>query len=351
MITTDILIIGAGPTGLFTVFEAGLLKLRCHLIDALPQQGGQCSEIYPKKPIYDIPAYPEILAGDLTDKLMEQIKQFEPGFTLGERAETIEKQEDGSFLVTTNKGTQHQAPVVAIAGGLGSFEPRKPPIPNIADFEDKGVEYMIKEPELYRNKNVVIAGGGDSALDWSIFLTDIAKSVTLVHRRNEFRGALDSVDKVQELKDAGKINLITPAEIKGIIGQNHIEGVVIAEKDKEEYTLNCDHFIPLFGLSPKLGPIGNWGLEIEKNAIKVNNALDYQTNIPGIYAIGDVNTYPGKLKLILCGFHEATLMCQSAFKIIYPDKKYVMKYTTVGGVDGFDGTRKEAPKAVIKKIE
>ncbi|MCD8403534.1 NAD(P)/FAD-dependent oxidoreductase [Tenacibaculum finnmarkense] len=350
MITTDILIIGAGPTGLFTVFEAGLLKLRCHLIDALPQQGGQCSEIYPKKPIYDIPAYPEILAGDLTHKLMEQIKQFEPGFTLGERAETIEKQEDGSFIVTTNKGTKYQAPVVAIAGGLGSFEPRKPPIPNIADFEDKGVEYMIKEPELYRNKNVVIAGGGDSALDWSIFLTDIAKSVTLVHRRNEFRGALDSVDKVQELKDAGKINLITPAEIKGIVGQNHVEGVVIAEKEKEEYTVNCDHFIPLFGLSPKLGPIGNWGLEIEKNAIKVNNALDYQTNIPGIYAIGDVNTYPGKLKLILCGFHEATLMCQSAFKIIYPDKKYVMKYTTVGGIDGFDGTRKEAPKAVVKAI-
>ncbi|PKH49778.1 ferredoxin--NADP(+) reductase [Tenacibaculum sp. Bg11-29] len=351
MIQTDILIIGAGPTGLFTVFEAGLLKLRCHLIDALPQQGGQCSEIYPKKPIYDIPAYPEILAGDLTDKLMEQIKQFEPGFTLGERAETIEKQENGSFIVTTNKGTKHQAPIVAIAGGLGSFEPRKPPIPSIANYEDKGVEYMIKEPELYRDKDVVIAGGGDSALDWSIFLTDIAKSVTLVHRRNEFRGALDSVDKVQELKDAGKINLITPAEVKGIVGDTKVEGVLIAQKDKEIFTLKCDHLIPLFGLSPKLGPIGNWGLEIEKNAIKVNNALDYQTNIPGIYAIGDVNTYPGKLKLILCGFHEATLMCQSAFQRIYPDKKYVMKYTTVGGVDGFDGTRKEAPKAVVKKIE
>ena len=351
MIQTDILIIGAGPTGLFTVFEAGLLKLRCHLIDALPQQGGQCSEIYPKKPIYDIPAYPEILAGDLTDKLMEQIKQFEPGFTLGERAETIEKQEDGSFIVTTNKGTKHKAPIVAIAGGLGSFEPRKPPIPSIADYEDKGVEYMIKEPELYRGKDVVIAGGGDSALDWSIFLTDVAKSVTLVHRRNEFRGALDSVDKVQELKDAGKINLITPAEVKGIVGENKVEGVLIASKNQEEYTLKCDHFIPLFGLSPKLGPIANWGLEIEKNAIKVNNALDYQTNIPGIYAIGDVNTYPGKLKLILCGFHEATLMCQSAFQRIFPDKKYVMKYTTVGGIDGFDGTRKEAPKAVVKKIE
>lgn len=351
MITTDILIIGAGPTGLFTVFEAGLLKLRCHLIDALPQPGGQCSEIYPKKPIYDIPAYPEILAGDLTDKLMEQIKQFEPGFTLGERADTIEKQEDGSFIVTTNKGTQHKAPIVAIAGGLGSFEPRKPPIPNIADFEDKGVEYMIREPELYRDKDVVIAGGGDSALDWSIFLTDVAKSVTLVHRRNEFRGALDSVDRVQELKNEGKINLITPAEVKAIVGQDHVEGVVISKKDQEEYTLKTDHFIPLFGLAPKLGPIANWGLEIEKNAIKVNNALDYQTNIPGIYAIGDVNTYPGKLKLILCGFHEATLMCQSAFQRIFPDKKYVMKYTTVGGVDGFDGTRKEAPKAVVKKIE
>lgn len=351
MIQTDILIIGAGPTGLFTVFEAGLLKLRCHLIDALPQQGGQCSEIYPKKPIYDIPAYPEILAGDLTDKLMEQIKQFEPGFTLGERADTIEKQEDGSFIVTTNKGTKHKAPVVAIAGGLGSFEPRKPPIPGILDYEDKGVEYIIKEPELYRDKDVVIAGGGDSALDWSIFLADVAKSVTLVHRRNEFRGALDSVDKVQELKDTGKINLVTPAEVKGIVGVTKVEGVLIEQKDKEQYVLNCDHFIPLFGLSPKLGPIADWGLEIEKNAIKVNNALDYQTNIPGVYAIGDVNTYPGKLKLILCGFHEATLMCQSAFKRIFPDKKYVMKYTTVGGVNGFDGTRKEAPKAVVKKIE
>ncbi|CAA0177074.1 Putative thioredoxin reductase, FAD/NAD(P)-binding [Tenacibaculum maritimum] len=351
MIKTDILIIGAGPTGLFTVFEAGLLKLKCHLIDALPQPGGQCSEIYPKKPIYDIPAYPEILAGDLTKNLLEQIKQFEPGFTLGERADTIDKQDDGSFIVTTNKGTKHHAPVVAIAGGLGSFEPRKPPIPNITSYEDRGVEYMIREPELYRNKNIVIAGGGDSALDWSIFLTEVAKSVTLVHRRNEFRGALDSVDRVQELKNLGKINLITPAEVKGIIGEEYVSGVVIAEKGREEYTLEADHFIPLFGLSPKLGPIANWGLEIEKNAIKVNNALDYQTNVPGIYAIGDVNTYPGKLKLILCGFHEATLMCQSAFQRIFPDKKYVMKYTTVGGVEGFDGTKKEAPKAVVKAIQ
>jgi thioredoxin reductase (NADPH) len=355
MITTDILIIGAGPTGLFTVFEAGLLKLKCHLIDALPQPGGQCSELYPKKPIYDIPAYPEILAGDLTDKLLEQCKQFEPGFTLGERAETIDKQDDGSFIVTTNKGTKHQAPVVAIAGGLGSFEPRKPLIANISSFEDKGVAYMIKDPEVYRDKKVVIAGGGDSALDWSIFLSDVASEVTLIHRRNEFRGHLDSVEKVQELKNQDKIKLITPGEVINIVGHHKLNAVVVKEAKvkhiDKEYEIECDHFIPLFGLSPKLGPIANWGLDIEKNAIKVDNSLDYQTNIPGVFAIGDVNIYPGKLKLILCGFHEATLMCQAAYKIINPGKRYVLKYTTVAGVDGFDGTRKEAPKAVVKAIE
>ena len=351
MIKTDILIIGAGPTGLFTVFEAGLLKLKCHLIDALPQPGGQCSEIYPKKPIYDIPAYPEILAGELTEKLLEQSKQFEPGFTLGERAETIEKQTDGTFLVTTNKGTQHCAPVVAIAGGLGSFEPRKPLLDNISNFEDKGVAYMIKDPEVYRDKRVVIAGGGDSALDWSIFLSDVAKEVTLIHRRTEFRGALDSVEKVQELKDKGLINLITPAEVTGLFGANHLEAIEVTKADEAPQRIETDAFIPLFGLSPKLGPIANWGLEIEKNAIKVNNALDYQTNIPGIFAIGDVNTYPGKLKLILCGFHEATLMCQAAYKIINPGKRLVLKYTTVTGVDGFDGSRKEAPKSVVKSID
>ncbi|MBL7473993.1 NAD(P)/FAD-dependent oxidoreductase [Robertkochia sediminum] len=349
MIKTDILIIGAGPTGLFTVFEAGLLKLKCHLIDALPQPGGQCAEIYPKKPIYDIPGFPEVLAGDLVDNLMEQIKPFDPGFTLGERAETIEKQEDGSFIVTTNKGTKHHAPVVAIAGGLGSFEPRKPLLENLDKFEDKGVEYIIRDPEMYRDKKVVIAGGGDSALDWSIFLADVASEVTLIHRRNEFRGALDSVEKVEELKKLGKINLITPAEVTELHGEDHLEALTV-EREDEKIRLETDHFIPLFGLSPKLGPIGDWGLEIEKNAIKVDNTLDYQTNIPGIYAIGDVNTYPGKLKLILCGFHEATLMCQSAYKLIYPEKRYVMKYTTVSGIDGFDGTRKEAEKAVIKTI-
>ena len=352
MIKTDMLIIGAGPTGLFTVFEAGLLKLKCHLIDALPQPGGQCAEIYPKKPIYDIPAFPEVLAGDLVDNLMEQIRPFEPGFTLGERAQTIEKLEDGSFIVTTNEGTKHHAPVVVIAGGLGSFEPRKPPIPNIANFEGEGVAYMIKEPEIYRDKKVVIAGGGDSALDWAIYLSEVAAEVSLVHRRKEFRGALDSVEKVSELAKLGKINLLTEAEVVGLKGKDALEAVVIEQKGaaSEEVIKETDFFIPLFGLSPKLGPIADWGLEIEKNAIKVDNSYDYQTNIPGVYAIGDVNTYPGKLKLILCGFHEAAIMCQSAYQKIYPEKKYVMKYTTVSGVNGFDGSKKEAKKEVVKSI-
>src|SRR6218665_2692658 len=350
MIETDILIIGAGPTGLFAVFEAGLLKLKCHIIDALPQPGGQLAELYPKKPIFDIPGFPEVLAGDLVTNLMEQIKQFQPGFTLGERAETIEKLEDGTFIVTTDQGTKHHANSVAIAGGLGSFEPRKPLIEDIEFYEDKGVKYFVKNPEEFRNKRVVIAGGGDSALDWSVFLADVASEVTLIHRRNEFRGALDSVEKVTELKHQGKINLITPAEVTGLIGNDKLSAIEIL-KDGEKSILETDYLIPLFGLTPKLGPLSTWGLEIEKNAIKVNNALDYQTNIDGIYAIGDINTYPGKLKLILCGFHEATMMVQSVYNRMNPGKKFVLKYTTVSGVDGFDGTRKEAEKAVVKSID
>jgi len=350
MIETDIVIIGAGPTGLFAVFEAGLLKLRCHIIDALPQVGGQLSELYPKKPIYDIPGFPDILAGDLVSNLMEQIKQFQPGFTLNENAETIDKLDDGTFIVTTNKGTKHHANAVAIAGGLGSFEPRKPILDTINFFEDKGVEYFVKDPELFRDKKIVIAGGGDSALDWSIYLADVASSVTLIHRRNEFRGALDSVEKLQEYKKLGLVNLITPAELVSLHGEKKLTAITI-DKNGIQEKIETDYFIPLFGLTPKLGSIANWGLEIEKNAIKVNNALDYQTNINGIYAIGDVNTYPGKLKLILCGFHEATLMVQSVYQRMNPGKKYVLKYTTVSGVDGFDGTRKEAEKAVVKSIE
>lgn len=336
MIQTDIIIIGAGPVGLFTVFEAGLLKLRCHLIDSLPQPGGQCSEIYPKKPIYDIPGFPSILAGDLIDNLMEQAAPFKPGFTLGEAAMSIEKTEDGKFIVTTIKGTQHEAPIVMIAGGLGVFEPRKPPIEGIEKFEDHGVEYIIKDPNFYQDKRCVIAGGGDSALDWSIFLAEnkIASEVVLVHRSSSFRGHLDSVQKVIDMSENGLITLITEAEVTGILGNDKLEKVQITHQKSGIIEREADHLIPLFGLKPSLGPIADWGLEIEKGAIKVNT-LDYSTNIPGIYAIGDVNTYENKLKLILCGFHEGTLAVQSAFARIHPEKKNVLKYTTVNGVQGF----------------
>lgn len=335
MINTDILIIGAGPVGLFSVFEAGLLKLRCHLVDSLPIPGGQLAEIYPKKPIYDIPGYPSVLAGELVDNLMKQIEPFNPGFTLGERAESIEKVGDKMYELTTNKGTKIQAPVIAIAAGLGCFEPRKPPIPGLENFEDKGVDYMVKDPEKFRDKKLLIAGGGDSALDWTIELVDVAKEITLIHRRNSFRGALDSVDKVMELAKDKKVNLITEAQAIGVGGNGVLKEVTIKSKADGEFTKEVDNFIPLFGLSPKLGPIAEWGLSINKNAIEVDTK-DYSTNIPGIYAIGDINTYEGKLKLILCGFHEGTMMTQSAFKYIYPDAKLSFKYTTVAGVNGFE---------------
>jgi len=305
------------------------------LIDALPIVGGQLSEIYPKKPIYDIPGYPTILAGELVDRLMEQIEPFKPGFTLGERAEKIEKVGEKMYQLTTNRGTVIQAPVIAIAGGLGCFEPRKPPIEGIVNYEDKGVDYMVKDPEKYRGKRLLIAGGGDSALDWTIELADIASEITLIHRRTSFRGALDSVDKVMELAKSGKVNLITEAQAVGLTGEDGLKEVIVKTKADGESAMEVDYFIPLFGLTPKLGPIAEWGLNIDKNAIEVNT-LDYSTGVPGIYAIGDINTYTGKLKLILCGFHEGTLMCQSAFKYIHPDAKLSFKYTTVAGVTGFE---------------
>lgn len=348
-IETDILIIGAGPVGLFAVFEAGLLGLKCHIIDALAKPGGQCAEIYPKKPIYDIPGMPEVMAGDLIDNLLEQIKPFSPGYTLGERAEKLIKNEDGSFDVVTNMNKVHNAKVIAIAGGLGSFEPRKPPLDSILDYEGKGVEYIVKNPEYFQDKKIVIAGGGDSALDWTIELSKLAKKVTLVHRRNEFRGAVDSVEKVQKLKNSSIIDVITPAEVIKLSGKDKLESLEINHNDDFK-TIETDFFIPLFGLVPKLGGISNWGLDLEKNSIVVNNSLDYQTNVPGVFAIGDINTYPGKLKLILCGFHEATLMCQSAYKIINPNKKNILKYTTVSGVKGFDGTTKKTDNSIIKTI-
>lgn len=331
---SDLCIIGAGPVGLFAVFEAGLLKLRCHVLDALPQVGGQLSEIYPKKPIYDIPGYPEVMAQDLVDRLMEQIAPFNPEFTLGERAETLEKDADGSFVLQTNLGTQIKAKVVVIAGGLGCFEPRKPALENLEHYENKGVQYMIKDPEVFRDRKVVLAGGGDSALDWTMYLAEVCQELTLVHRGAAFRGAPDSAEKVKSLAERGKIRLELNTQLHSVQGNGVLNQVSVVNKAQEISHIDTDYLIPLFGLSPKLGPIGAWNLAIDKNAVEVDTR-DYSTGTPGIYAIGDINTYPGKLKLILCGFHEAALMAHSAYKVVYPGKKPSFKYTTVNGIQTF----------------
>lgn len=330
-IETDIGIIGAGPVGLFAVFETGLLRLKCHVVDALPEIGGQLAEIYPKKPIYDIPGFPEILAGDLVKNLRKQIEPFHPTFTLGERAETLQRQPDNTFLIRTNEDTHISCKAVVIAGGLGSFEPRKPPIEHLALYEGKGVAYMVLDPEKFRNKRVVLAGGGDSALDWTIQLATITSELTLIHRGTAFRGAPESAAKVLNLAEAGKIRLLLKSNVTEVHGSEKLEAVTILNENQQTYPLETDYFIPLFGLVPKLGPFENWGLQVEGGAIVVNT-VDYSTNIPGVYAIGDINTYPGKLKLILSGFHEAALMAQGAYHYLYPEKKYVLKYTTVNGV-------------------
>ena len=348
MIKTDIIIIGAGPTGLFTVFEAGLLGLKCHIIDSLVKPGGQCSEIYPNKPIYDIPAYPEIMAGDLIHKLLDQIKPFDPGYTMGESAVELKKS-DGEFIITTDKNTKIKGKVVAIAGGLGNFEPRKPNLENIDKYEENGLVYKIINKDDFQDKNVIISGGGDSALDWTLELLKIAKKVTLIHRRNEFRGAVESVKQIQKLKDKNIVDVITPAQLVAINGRDKVESIDL-KVNEEIVTIETDFIIPLYGLIPKMNIFKNWGLNIEKNAISVNNALDYSTNIKGIYAIGDINHYPGKLKLILSGFHEAAVMCHSAYNYINPDKKNILKYTTVSGIKGFDGSVKQPKKSTINSI-
>ena len=334
MIQTDICIIGAGPVGLFAVFEAGLLKMRCHLVDALPQVGGQLSEIYPHKPIYDIPGYPEIKGLELIGQLMKQIEPFKPSFTLGERVEGIKQKPDKSFVLTTSEGTVIHCSVIMIAGGLGCFEPRKPTIENLEQYEGRGITYMVKDPELFRDQNIVLAGGGDSALDWTVFLADIAARVTLVHRGDTFRGAPDTVEKVYELASQGKIDLLLKSHLMQVNGNGKLEQVIVQDENKQPISLRADHLVPLFGLSPKLGPIADWGLNIDQNAIEVDTQ-DYSTNVEGIFAIGDINTYSGKLKLILCGFHESAIAMQSAFKYVYPAEKLSFKYTTVYGVNSF----------------
>jgi thioredoxin reductase (NADPH) len=335
MLETDVCIIGAGPVGLFAVFELGLLRLKAYVMDTLPVAGGQLAEIYPKKPIYDIPGYPSILAGDLIDRLMEQIAPFQPGFGLGQKVVGLEAVEGGRWKVQSENGEVVLAGAVVIAGGLGCFEPRKPDLPGLAALEGRGVTYMIRDPEVFRGRRVVLAGGGDSALDWTLQLAEIAGDLTLVHRNSSFRGAPESVARVQALADAGRLRLLTSTALVSLEANTagNLSSVTVQTQGHPAWSLEADDLIPLYGLTPQLGPIADWGLALEASAIQVNTE-NFQTSVPGIFAIGDINTYPGKLKLILSGFHEAALMAHGAYRHIHHGAKPSFKYTTVTGVSG-----------------
>ena len=327
IIKTDAVIIGAGPCGLFTVFEMGLLDMKCHLIDILDRPGGQCAELYPEKPIYDIPAYPIITGQELTDRLMEQIEPFDPVFHFQQMAEKLEKMDNGKWRLTTDIGTVFEATCIIIAAGGGSFMPKKPPIPGIEEYEGTSVFYAVRKMEQFRDKNIVIVGGGDSALDWTLNLQPIAKSMTLIHRRDSFRAAPDSVSKMRELVDQGAMTFQT-GQVKKLIGDNgQLNAIEVLDANKEMQTLECDTVLPFFGLTMKLGPIANFGLNLHENLIPVDTEK-FETSEQGIFAVGDINTYPGKLKLILSGFHEAALMARQAFKYCHPDAKLRFEYTT-----------------------
>jgi len=327
VITTDALIIGAGPVGLFAVFELGLLDMKCHLVDILDKAGGQCAELYPEKPIYDIPGIPYITGAGLTDALMEQIKPFQATFHLGEMVETVEKVRDPLFRVTTDRGQVFEAKIIVIAAGGGSFQPKRPPIPGIEAYEAKSVYYAVRQMEAFRGKKLLVAGGGDSALDWTLNLAPLASHLTLLHRRSEFRAAPDSVNKMMALVGEGKIDLVLGqvTALEGADGQ--VSKAIVKRTDGSNFEIACDAILPFFGLTMKLGPVANWGIKLEGELIPVDTAA-FETNVPGIFAIGDINTYPGKLKLILCGFHEAALMSQKAHRYVYPDKRLVFQYTT-----------------------
>jgi len=324
---TDVIIVGAGPAGLFAVFELGLLDLKAHLVDVLDRPGGQCAELYPEKPIYDIPALPIVTGQGLTDALLEQIAPFSPTYHLNQMAEALERLPDGRFKLTTELGTTITAPVLVIAAGGGSFVPRKPKLERLEEFEGTSVHYAVRKMEQFRGKNIVIAGGGDSALDWTLNLHPLAKSITLNHRRDDFRAAPHSVAQMRELVAAGKMKLDISdiKELKGTNGQ--LEAVVVETKDKGRYEIPCDTLLAFYGLTMKLGPIAEFGLNLHQNLIPVDTEK-FETSEPGIFAIGDINTYPGKLKLILSGFHEGALMAQAAFKIARPGKRLVFMYTT-----------------------
>ena len=326
-IETDAVIIGAGPCGLFTVFEMGLLDMECHLIDILDRPGGQCAELYPEKPIFDIPAYPSISGQELTDRLMEQIEPFSPQFHFQEMAESVKKLDNGRWRLTTDVGTVFDATCIVIAAGGGSFVPKKPPIPGIEEFEGTSVFYSVRKMNQFENKKIIIAGGGDSALDWSLNLQPIAQSISLIHRRDAFRAAPDSVSKMRKMVSDGDMNFHM-GQIKRLIGDNgKLEAVEILDADKQLQIIECDTLLPFFGLTMKLGPIAEFGLNFDKNVIPVDTEK-FETSQKGIFAIGDINTYPGKLKLILSGFHEAALMSRQAFKYCRPDAKLRFEYTT-----------------------
>jgi thioredoxin reductase (NADPH) len=326
-VETDVAIIGAGPVGLFAVFELGLLDLKTHLVDILDRPGGQCTELYPEKPIYDIPGLPIVTGQDLAHRLMEQIKPFGAQFHLSQMASALSREPDGRWKLTTDTDTEIVAPVVMVAAGGGSFVPKRPPIAGIEAYENKSVFYAVRKMDHFRDKDILIAGGGDSALDWTINLAPIAKSLTLVHHRDGFRASQHSVNKMRELADEGKIRFHV-ASVKALHGDNgHLEGVTLADADKKEWSHPVNTFLPFFGLTIKLGPIAEFGLNLHENLIQVDTAR-FESETPGIFAIGDINTYPGKLKLILCGFHEAALAAQAAFHICRPNEKLRFQYTT-----------------------
>jgi thioredoxin reductase (NADPH) len=327
-IKTDVVIIGAGPIGLFAVFELGLLDMKTHLIDILDKIGGQCAELYPEKPIYDIPGIPYTSAQGLVDGLMEQIKPFNPQFHLNEMVEKVEKIGDPLFRVTTDQGKVFESKVVVIAAGGGSFQPKRPPIPGVEPYEGKSVFYAVRKMEAFRGKRILIVGGGDSALDWTLNLAPIGEHLTLVHRRSEFRAAPDSVNKMMALAGEGKIDFLLGqvTALHGADGQ--ISKAIVKGNDGSTHELACDALLPFFGLTMKLGPVANWGFELKNNELIPVETAAFETSVPGIFAIGDINWYPGKLKLILSGFHEGALMAQKAYHYVYPEKRLVFQYTT-----------------------
>ncbi len=327
-IKTDVVIIGAGPIGLFAVFELGLLDMKAHLIDILDKIGGQCAELYPEKPIYDIPGIPHTSAQGLVDALLQQIKPFGAQYHLNEMVETVEKIGDPLFRVKTDQGKEFISKIVVIAAGGGSFQPKRPPIPGIEPYEGKSVFYAVRKMEAFRHKRILIVGGGDSALDWTLNLAPLARHLTLLHRRSEFRAAPDSVNKMMGLVGEGKIDFVL-GQVTALVGADgQISKAVGKTNDGSTFEIGCDVMLPFFGLTMKLGPVANWGLELKNSELIPVDTASFESNVPGIFAIGDINWYPGKLKLILSGFHEAALMAQKAHRYIYPEKRLVFQYTT-----------------------